>query len=306
MVGGPNDGPFWLKICGGYLPQFLSYEVPRAWHGPRNWCPLDLWRACRAYLVFRIQCGLAFTRSAGDPGDDFRLLAALPPAAIAATTEAATLDSGDHLTVVQAAQLGLVYRLAEVAPRQWLGSEALDRPGSLGGRGNHHTERGGPQGCGEGTNGAQDEIFINFGPRGRGVCDFIAMEEQKQRGLENFVHQTGGLPLEQEEPSTEQISALGECGWRESVRRLLSMAPLREESAQRAEVLVIPAGAGGIYHQRNPWGGSCDQWRASFSVYRTALLKQWAWETMHPGHQSQDYPADMVTKVWGPHAGIWR
>ena len=43
--------------------------------------------------------------------------------------------------------------------------------------------------------------------------------------------------------------------WRESVRRLLSMAPLREESAQRAEVLVIPAGAGGIYHQRNPWGG---------------------------------------------------
>ena len=36
----------------------------------------------------------------------------------------------------------------------------------------------------------------------------ISSEEQKQRWLENFVRQTGGLPLEQEEPSTEQISAL--------------------------------------------------------------------------------------------------
>ena len=102
----------------------------------------------------------------------------------------------------------------------------------------------------------------------------ISSEEQKQRWLENFVKQTGGLPLEQEEPSTEQISAL--------LRRINSGgAPYADFSvwlpygkkAHRTQKYrsYIPV-MGGYITKEIPGPGSYDQWRASFRVYRTALL----------------------------------
>ena len=79
--------------------------------------PLDLsafssLRAARALFSVDDAVWTAFVQSAGGPGDDHRLLAALPPSAIAAAVEGAALVNGDQLTVIQAAQLGLVYRLA--------------------------------------------------------------------------------------------------------------------------------------------------------------------------------------------------
>ena len=53
----------------------------------------------------------AFTEQAGEPGDDPRLLASLPPTAIAAACEVAAMPDGAPLTAIQAAHVGLVYRL---------------------------------------------------------------------------------------------------------------------------------------------------------------------------------------------------
>ena len=54
----------------------------------------------------------AFVREAGDPNDDLRLLAALPGNVVAASLAQATFDDGAPLTAVQAAQVGLVWKLA--------------------------------------------------------------------------------------------------------------------------------------------------------------------------------------------------
>ena len=64
---------------------------------------------------YRLAEGLwnAFVARAGDPGDDIRLLAAMPPRAIAVACEAAEiLPEGEPLTAMQATHVGLVYRLA--------------------------------------------------------------------------------------------------------------------------------------------------------------------------------------------------
>ena len=176
-----------------------------AW--PLELAPFSSLRACRAFYGVEDSVWDAFIRVAGDPGDDYRLLAALPPAALAATTEAATMVSGKYLTVVQAAQVGLVYRLARrklhveagLDIRLWVDPWA-DAPTATP-----------PTMEPTDTSKAVVERKMKFSAvldQG-GESEFvISSEEQKQRWLENFVRQTGGFPLEQEEPSTEQISAL--------------------------------------------------------------------------------------------------
>ena len=54
----------------------------------------------------------AFVEMAGDPGDDLKLLAALPPEVVAASLSRAKLGDGEYLTAVHASHVGLVYRLA--------------------------------------------------------------------------------------------------------------------------------------------------------------------------------------------------
>ena len=203
--------PFWLKCPGKHPPIVLfwhSWVASRmAW--PVELAPFSSLRACRAFYGVEDPVWDAFIRAAGDPGDDYRLLAALPPAALAATTEAATMVSGEHLTVVQAAQVGLVYRLARrklhveagldirlwVDPDPWADAPTATPPIM------EPTD----------TSKALVERKMKFSAvldQGDESEFVISSEEQKQRWLENFVRQTGGLPLEQEEPSTEQISAL--------------------------------------------------------------------------------------------------
>ena len=54
----------------------------------------------------------AFEREAGSPGDDIRLLAALPGSAIAASLTQATLPGNVPLSAIQAAHVGLAWKLA--------------------------------------------------------------------------------------------------------------------------------------------------------------------------------------------------
>eukprot|EP00435_Cladocopium_sp_Y103_P065327 s503_g27.t1 len=64
--------------------------------------------------IFRSSTGVVASvySCSRDPGDDYRLLAALPPPPVAACAEATVLDNGNQVTMIQAVQLGVVYRLA--------------------------------------------------------------------------------------------------------------------------------------------------------------------------------------------------
>lgn len=55
----------------------------------------------------------AFVVSAGDPGEDLRPLASLPKTTFTECVTATVLTSGRRLTVMEASQLGLVYRAAK-------------------------------------------------------------------------------------------------------------------------------------------------------------------------------------------------
>ena len=54
----------------------------------------------------------SFVAAAGDPGNDLRLLAAMPYWTIPQIVGAALLPNGNRLTPIQAAQVGLVWRNA--------------------------------------------------------------------------------------------------------------------------------------------------------------------------------------------------
>ena len=55
----------------------------------------------------------SFVNVAGNPGEDLRLLAVLPPHVVSAALERAQLEDGSFLTAVQASHVGLVYSLAK-------------------------------------------------------------------------------------------------------------------------------------------------------------------------------------------------
>ena len=63
---------------------------------------------------FEVEEGLsrAFVAEAGSPGEDLGLLAALPGPVVAASLTQTSLDDNGHLTAIQAAQVGLVWKLA--------------------------------------------------------------------------------------------------------------------------------------------------------------------------------------------------
>ena len=75
--------------------------------------PPELWRA--------------FIAIAGDPKDDMRLLAVLPPQVVSAALERALLDDGTALSAVQASHVGLVYNLASASS-----TRRVEATGSLG------------------------------------------------------------------------------------------------------------------------------------------------------------------------------
>ena len=54
----------------------------------------------------------AFVMTAGDPGNDLRLIAAMPVWTIPQIVSSSTMASGECLTPIQAAQVGLVWRNA--------------------------------------------------------------------------------------------------------------------------------------------------------------------------------------------------
>ena len=231
--------------------------------------------ACRTFFGVADETWTAFTQAAGDPGEDVRLLAALPPLVVAACAESATPPSGVNLSPVQAAQCGLVYRLAR---RKVHNDNGLDLALWLDPDPWGDTATSTPMATQPTTAASSPDRKMKYSQ----ILDqsddtefIIAGEHQKQLWLQTFINKTGGLPLEAEEPSTEQISALQK-------RITAGLGPYADfalflpygKKAIRAQKYrtYLPSPEGGYIMKEVPGPSSFVQWQASFRVYRTALL----------------------------------
>jgi hypothetical protein len=232
--------------------------------------------ACRGYFGVPDDLWAAFVQVVGDPKEDSRLLAALPSTVVQAAIEATVMDNGDPVSLVQAAQLGLVYRLAKrkqhvdsgldlnlwTDPDPWATNSTSTPTPPVGDTLDQ-------------TKGTERKMkFASILDQADDSEFVVANESQKQVWLQTFVNLTGDLPMEQEDPTTEQLSALHR-------RLMMKQCPYvdfavflpfgrKAHRAQRYRTYVMTPN--GFYTKELPGPSGIDQWRASFRVYRTALL----------------------------------
>ena len=102
----------------------------------------------------------------------------------------------------------------------------------------------------------------------------IPSETQKQAWLEGYINLTGGLPLEQEEPSLEQVAALQKrlaAGFGPYADFSVFLPYGRKAHRSQKYRTYIPTQEGYLVREI-PGPSNFDQWRASYRVYRTALM----------------------------------
>ena len=134
----------------------------------------------------------AFIETIGDPGEDMRVLAVIPPSIFRASATATALG-GRRLTVVEGSQLGLLYRAENwVDLDPWNTTKPVEEKK-------------------EETTTTSPMRKLKFGSildqqdEGEFVCE---TEEQRGVWYSNYVKKVGGMPEDHEDPSLEQVSAL--------------------------------------------------------------------------------------------------
>ena len=154
----------------------------------------------------------AFVGQVGDPTDDYRLLAVLPPPVVEAALENATKASGEHLTVMQATQVGQVYKLprrkswvASAKPwEDWVETQ-LWSSSSTGPSSSPSTLATAPTT----TSPGERKIKMN-GVLDQGDDSEFTLDDTKvtMMAYERYVNLMGGPPTPEQEPTVEQLSAM--------------------------------------------------------------------------------------------------
>ncbi len=230
----------------------------------------------RAHFGLEDAVWQAFIQTAGDCGDDPRPLAAVPPAVFRRCVTDATLPDAQRLTVMQASQLGMVYRAVrrmmhlqtggttanweDVDPWQEEVSSSTRSPTTGGGTGT--TER-----------------KLKFGQildqqdDGEFLCD---QEDFREKCYGKYSQTMGGLPLDAEDPTLEQLSALSK---RVKVHKLAPFVdygvwvPFQKKIWKANKYTTFVMLEDGTFASKLVPGPSCySHWVASFRVMRTAFI----------------------------------
>ena len=220
----------------------------------------------------------AFTQRCGDPGNDLRMLGALPPQVIVAACQAAQLPTGDPLTAIQASQIGLVFRLARRILHLQAGGvweEWVDTdPWSM----TMAPPTSRPSSSAIVSTPVNKERKLKMAQvldQGDDTEFTVEPESMRSTWLQGLRTMTGGLPPEEEGPTIEQLSALLKK------TAVMDMAPYADfggfvpygskalkESKFRTYVLTSEG-----YTTKELQGpANFTQWRACYRVYQTALL----------------------------------
>ena len=222
----------------------------------------------------------AFIRASGDPGDDLKLLAALPKRMVAINAEAARIGT-EPFTTIQASQVGLVYRCAKrmlhlaaggsvdnwVDPHPW---ETTAPPVGLlpSALATSTTSGGGGE--------VRKMKFVNVLDQSDESEFFVLDEATKASFVQRFLEVTGGLPGEEEEPSREQLSALH--------RKIFTLnsppyadfsvfTPYGRKTMRASRFRnYVPTGDGMYAVRELPGPSSYVQWLACYRVWRVAMV----------------------------------
>ena len=163
----------------------------------------------RTFYHVEDQVWEAFQDTTGAMPDDLRALAGLPPSLVAASVGEARLQDGNRLTLIQASQVGLVYRAARrllfiegggdvrhwVDPNPWESQTTTPSPTTL----------TAPSAT------VSNEVKMKFTHILDQADDSefqIVADTVKARWMQRYIDATGGLPCEETEPTKEQLSAL--------------------------------------------------------------------------------------------------
>ena len=223
----------------------------------------------------------AFTDKCGDPGNDLRMLGALPPQVIVAACQAAQLPSTRPLTAIQASQIGLVYRLARRilhlqaggAWEEWVDIDPWNVPVSAAtGRTTASTTTSTSMEKKEKERKLKMAQILDQGDDTEFV---VESESSRSTWLQRLRTLTGGLPMEEEEPTIEQVSAL--------LKRTVVMdlnpyadfgifVPYGAKALRASKFRTYTLTPEGYAVKELQGPATYIQWRSCFRVYTTALL----------------------------------
>ena len=220
----------------------------------------------------------AFCGAIGDPGEDLRLIAALPPEVIAESLAATRLPNGRRLTPVEAIQVGMVYRACHrLIHLQGGGGLDLWRdPNPWNDTATTSTTPTTPGPLSTTSSGERKLKFsqvLDQGDDTEFVCD---SENAKAEFYTKYVNKMGGLPMDAEDPSIEQLCALQ--------RRVQTLkqppyvdfsvwVPYSKKYLRAAKYKsFIMQEDGSFLAKMTPGPSNYQRWQASFRLLRTALL----------------------------------
>ena len=217
----------------------------------------------------------SFTEMAGDPGEDMKLLAALPPEVVAASLSRARLPDGEFLTAINASHVGLVYRLARrilhvQGGGDWDGwADPSPWPETTSTSTSPTTTALAP---GLSERKLKMTQILDQGDDG----DFIVEHEgMKAKWFQQYLQTTGGWPQEEEEPSLEQLSALHKRMVVQGNAPFADFAifvPYGQRALRASKFRTFVASPNGYVTKELPGPASYVQWRSCFRIFRTAML----------------------------------
>ena len=217
----------------------------------------------------------AFVEKIGDPGDDLRLVGSLPSSAIAAACELAELSDGSSFSAVQASQVGLVYRLANrllhvQAGGDWATWHDCDPWATVAPPVATQTQ---PPTCPSPT---ERKLKMTTVLDQGDESEFLMLNESMvSKAWQHYRAIMGTAPLEEEEPTAEQLSALH--------RRCITLGnpphadfaiwvPYGRRAMRASKFRTYIATESGYTAKELPGPSNYVQWRASYRVWKTALI----------------------------------
>ena len=229
--------------------------------------PVDLWQA--------------FITEAGNPQEDIRLLAALPGTLVAAALSQAVLPGDVRLSAIQAAQVGLVWKLARRLMfvkgggqwDEWMEEDPWSSTPTSPSKASTKKESSSP---GEITKESKERTlkFTQVLDQGDDGEFEVLNEEDKMVLLQRYVNSTGTMPEEEEEPTIEQLSALKKkialgkppyCDFGVFV-------PFGRKALRASKYRTWIPTAEGYVSKELPGPANFTQWRACYRVFTTAML----------------------------------
>lgn len=220
----------------------------------------------------------AFCQAIGDPGEDLRLVAALPAELVAESLAATRLPTGRRLSPVEAIQVGMVFRACHRLihlqggggldvwkdPNPW--SDPTPSPTAS-------TTPGPLTTTSSGERKLKFSQILDQGDDTEFVCD---SENAKSEFYTKYINKMGGLPVDSEDPSIEQLCALQRrvqtlrqppyvdfSIWVPYSKRYLRAAKYKSFIMQEDGTFLA---------KMTPGPSSFQHWQSSYRLLRTALL----------------------------------